>query len=162
MSATRKPLFDLTAADVMSRDVRTIHHTLSLPHAAHLLIHDQISGVPVVDDHGCCIGVLSAMDFVRSFQKEPKKVLPRFHIDADFWEDWRKANLSNLPKDEVRRHMSADPVISTPEALLTKVARQMLDAHIHRVIVVDKAQHPIGIVSSTDILAAVAYAEPKA
>jgi CBS-domain-containing membrane protein len=33
-----------------------------------------------------------------------------------------------------------------------------LDADIHRVIVVDKEDRPIGIVSSTDVLAAMAYA----
>jgi len=35
----------------------------------------------------------------------------------------------------------------------------MIDAHIHRVIVVDEQQRPVGVVSSTDILSAVAYAE---
>jgi CBS domain-containing protein len=55
VSTNRKPLFDLTAGDVMSQEVRTIHHTLSMPDAARLLIHDQISGVPVVDDHGRCM-----------------------------------------------------------------------------------------------------------
>ena len=35
----------------------------------------------------------------------------------------------------------------------------MIDAHIHRIIIVDQHQHPIGIVSSTDILAAVARAD---
>jgi predicted transcriptional regulator len=34
----------------------------------------------------------------------------------------------------------------------------MMDAHIHRVIVVDSENRPIGVVSSTDILAAVARA----
>jgi CBS-domain-containing membrane protein len=36
----------------------------------------------------------------------------------------------------------------------------MMDAHIHRIIVVDMATHrPLGIVSSMDILAAVARVE---
>jgi len=54
----------------------------------------------------------------------------------------------------------ADLVTSPPQALLSTVARQMIDAHIHRVIVVDDHGHPLGIVSSTDIVAAVAYAAP--
>jgi CBS domain-containing protein len=33
----------------------------------------------------------------------------------------------------------------------------MIDAHIHRVIVVDEEERPIGIVSNTDVLAALAY-----
>ena len=35
----------------------------------------------------------------------------------------------------------------------------MLDAHIHHLIVVDERRRPVGIVTSTDILAAVAYLE---
>jgi CBS domain-containing protein len=35
----------------------------------------------------------------------------------------------------------------------------MIDAHIHRIVVVDEGQRPIGVVTGTDILAAVAYAE---
>jgi predicted transcriptional regulator len=38
---------------------------------------------------------------------------------------------------------------------MSDLARMMLDAHIHRVIVVDEQNRPVGVVSSTDILAAV-------
>jgi predicted transcriptional regulator len=31
----------------------------------------------------------------------------------------------------------------------------MIDAHIHRVVVVDADERPIGVVASTDVLAAV-------
>jgi predicted transcriptional regulator len=37
----------------------------------------------------------------------------------------------------------------------------MLDAHIHRLIVVDEAGAPVGVISSTDILSAVAYANRR-
>jgi CBS domain-containing protein len=32
-----------------------------------------------------------------------------------------------------------------------------MDAHIHRVVIVDGNFRPVGVVSSTDVLAAVAY-----
>jgi predicted transcriptional regulator len=35
----------------------------------------------------------------------------------------------------------------------------MIDAHIHRIIVVDENQKPLGVVSSTDLLAAMAYSD---
>jgi len=56
-------------------------------------------------------------------------------------------------------HMTANPVTVAPATPLGELARMMLDAHIHRVIVVDADDRPIGVVSSTDILAAVAYAD---
>jgi acetoin utilization protein AcuB len=52
--------------------------------------------------------------------------------------------------------MSPDPVTVTPEVTISALARMMLDAHIHRVIVVDADNRPVGIVSSTDIFAAIA------
>jgi CBS domain-containing protein len=55
--------------------------------------------------------------------------------------------------------MTPDPVTVPPTASIGDVARMMLDAHIHRVIVVDRCRRPIGVVSSTDILAAVAQAD---
>ena len=64
MTTTTKPFFALTASDLMSRDVVTIPEEASLQTAADLLFQHQISGGPVVDTEGRCIGVLSAADFM--------------------------------------------------------------------------------------------------
>jgi CBS domain-containing protein len=66
-----------------------------------------------------------------------------------------------LPEDEeqnrcsVREVMTRDPVVVAVGTPIGDVSRMMLDAHIHRVVVADSERRPIGIVSSTDILAAV-------
>lgn len=70
--------------------------------------------------------------------------------------DWQMVEMENLPADTVRQIMTGDPVMVAPETLVTELARQMIDAHIHRLIVVDKQHRPIGIVSGIDILAQVA------
>jgi CBS domain-containing protein len=64
-----------------------------------------------------------------------------------------------IPHGTVRNQMTRDPVLVTPETPITELARKMLDAHIHRVIVVDEQRRPVGVVSSTDVLAAVAYGD---
>lgn len=66
----------------------------------------------------------------------------------------------HLPTEEIARHMTSAAVTVAPTLRIGEVAQRMVDAHIHRVIVVDVEGHPKGIVSSTDILAAVAYADP--
>jgi CBS-domain-containing membrane protein len=43
--------------------------------------------------------------------------------------------------------LSADEVFGT---------HRMCDAHIHRVVIVDERRRPVGVVSSMDVLAAVA------
>jgi CBS domain-containing protein len=73
--------------------------------------------------------------------------------------DWQVVDVEKLPADEVRRFMTADPVTVRPTTSIRALARMMLDAHIHRVIVVDEERRPIGVVSSTDLLAALAYSD---
>jgi CBS domain-containing protein len=58
--------------------------------------------------------------------------------------------------------MTPDPETVRPTTLIRSLARIMIDAHIHRVIVVDEEYRPIGIVTSTDVLAALAYVDEKA
>jgi CBS domain-containing protein len=71
--------------------------------------------------------------------------------------DWQVVDVEKLPTDEVRRFMTPDPVTAHPATSIRALARMMIDAHIHRVIVVDGKRRPIGVVSSTDVLAALAY-----
>jgi len=115
-----------------------------------------------VDDEGRCVGVLSATDFVRWAEKGGAAELGPSVGEGGFFSEWEVVNIDTLPRDEVRWYMTPDPVTVPPGTQVTRLARMMLDAHIHRIIIVDAAGRPIGVVSSTDILAAVAYAEPMA
>jgi CBS-domain-containing membrane protein len=159
MVKTEKPFLALTAEELMSRDVVAIPRSMSLRVAAHMLQQQQISGAPVVDDAGRCVGVLSATDFVRWADRCGEAAKVHSRVPTSFCSEWESVDLEFLPNDEVRWHMTADPVIVTRTAPIMAIARMMVDAHIHRVIVVDGLRHPVGIVSSTDVLAAVAYAD---
>jgi CBS domain-containing protein len=64
MQAAPKPLLTLTAADLMTSPVQTIRQETSLREAAGMLSGSHISGAPVVDADGRCVGVLSSSDFV--------------------------------------------------------------------------------------------------
>jgi CBS domain-containing protein len=64
-------------------------------------------------------------------------------------------NLERSPTSPVRRFMTAPPVTTGPDTPVAVLARQMSDAHIHRLIVVDRQRRPVGIVTSSDVLAAV-------
>jgi len=66
------------------------------------------------------------------------------------------------PSDAVRWHMTPDPVTAAPATPVTELARMMRDAHIHRVIVTDGDRRPVGIVTSTDVVAAVARVDEDA
>jgi CBS domain-containing protein len=156
MTALDQGFLTLCAEDLMSRDLRVIPQDMSLQAAARILSDGQISGAPVVDGEGRCVGVLSATDFVHWARNGGKGVSTHFSEAPCVCSDWQVVDLEVLPKDEVRWHMTPGPVAVKPSASITEVARVMLEAHIHRVVVVDWMHRPVGIVTSTDVLAAVA------
>jgi CBS domain-containing protein len=73
--------------------------------------------------------------------------------------DWQVVDVEKLPTDEVRRFMTADILTVSRTTSARVVARMMIDAHIHRIIVVDDADKPIGLVSSFDLLGALALTD---
>lgn len=73
--------------------------------------------------------------------------------------DWQMVELEKLPTDEVARFMTPRPVTVAPAASIRDLARMMVEAHVHRIIVVNEQEKPIGIVSGTDLLAALAAVE---
>jgi CBS domain-containing protein len=159
MIATQKPLFALTAADLMSQTVVMVPEHMTLPAAARLLSQAHVTGAPVVDAEGRCIGVLSATDFLHWVETGKGHQPPPRDAAATYSRAWQIVDPDALPENEVRAHMTADPVLVPPAMPLGELARKMLDAHIHRVIVVRPDHHPLGVVSSTDLLAALAHAD---
>jgi CBS domain-containing protein len=158
MAPTSKPLLSLTAADLMSASVVTVHEEMSLQGAAHLLAQAHVTGAPVVNHEGKCVGVLSSTDFVRLVDKNRPATHHAVADRSSFCAVWQIVDPSQLPEDAVHNYMTRDPVIVAPGTSIGDVARMMIDAHIHRVIVVDYRGRPAGIVSATDVLAAVARA----
>jgi CBS-domain-containing membrane protein len=152
-----KPLLSLTAADLMTASVIMVPEEMSLQGAAHLLTQARVTGAPVVNSEGRCVGVLSATDFV-SWVDKTRGQAPRPN-PASVCFAWQIIDPNALPEDAVHNYMTRDAVFVQAQTLIGELARMMIDAHIHRVIVVDAQRRPVGIVSSTDVLAAVARAD---
>ena len=155
MRNTNKPLLNLTARDLMSTDVESIPQWMSLPVAARMLGRAHISGAPVIDRDGHCLGVISTTDFMTWAESGECAVKPESH-DQSAHSAWQMFEAEDLPVNLVRRHMTANPVIVPPDMPIGELVQKMVDVHIHRVIVVDEDNKPLGIITSTDILAAVA------
>jgi len=169
MIVAPKTLTDRTAADVMSRAVTTISQDMPLQEAARVLARERISGAPVTDAAGRCVGVVSVTDLLRWTCKQSPLGMPN-HADrfdpagrdggSDFCSEWQMVDFDEVPKDAVRHYMTSDLVTAEPADRITDLARRMLDARIHRLVVLDAQRRPMGLVTTTDILAAVAQADP--
>lgn len=140
----------------MTREVVCIPRGMTLRGAAHRLIELDISGAPVVDDQGRCIGVLSRSDLVRFLDKGTSA-----HADPyeEFTADWGLATLDALPATSVADFMTRPVLTARADAGARELARMMQQSHMHRVVIVGEQGEVVGIVTAMDILGAVADEE---
>lgn len=136
------PTLPTTVGDLMALDPITVRANAPLSEAADLLDRHHISGLPVVDASGSLVGVLSQTDLVRARSTQY------------LWANWPGLAV---------RHLMTSPAItvhrSTP---LVLAASRMERQHIHRLVVVADEDDtlPIGILSMTDLVHAIAMAPP--
>ena len=201
MVTAARSVGEQTAVQFMSRDIVTVSPDVRLRDAARRLAAAGIRGAPVVDEVGCCVGVLSVSDIARwaanlpppsadrsrtcSYWEYRRNVAgeqvavckldvgacalqrPRFGPDCDLPNicshpygacvgEWQVLEAVDRSQATVREYMTPDPVTAPADTPIRTLAQMMIDASVHRVIVVDDAGRPVGIVSSTDVLAAVA------
>lgn len=157
MVTTVKPLSSMCAGDLMSRDVVMLSDRMSLQFAARTLSRAQVSGAPVVNQEGELVGVLSAVDFLHLAEGGAPKT--PCHCTDTMWEPWQILDHEDHAESLVGDAMTKNPVTVSMRCSIGDLSRMMIDAHIHRVVVIDDHDKPVGIVSTTDILAAVARAE---
>ena len=157
MRPNGKPVLALTAGDLMTETVIAVPKEMSLRGAAHILAQAHVSGAPVTDSLGRCVGVISSSDFVTWADGSKRTTTRATKCVGPICSAWQLVEGDGGPAEEtVADYMTADPVTVTVEAPITALCRMMLDAAIHRVVVVDNESRPVGIVSSGDILAAIA------
>ena len=148
------------AGDVMSRDVVTITPGESLRDVVASLTFNQVSGLPVVEADGRCVGVISASDvlhfeddFALGIDGRNQIVGSYFDPVSMTWDMVRMLGESEAQEAvTVREEMSSDIVSVTPQTPLTTVAELMLASGVHRVLVLDEEGHLHGVVSATQFV----------
>jgi CBS domain-containing protein len=82
-------------------------------------------------------------------------------VDSDARCEWQVVDVKAAQRDQVRGHMTRDPLLVMPETSLAEIAEVLLEPHRRSVVVVDGERRPVGVVSSKDVLAALASIERR-
>lgn len=156
-----------TAANVMSPDVLSLTEDAPIKEAIALLEDYHISGAPVLNAGGECVGVFSVTDLLKRKIEEDEGEAPRpgayFSGDplSDDPADWASPredyDLAILGRDRVAQWMTTEIQSVTPNTALHELCKLMADEQIHRVLVLEGAALR-GIVTSFDIVRWVASA----
>ena len=148
-------LANLRVEQVMARDVITVHEDSSMIEAARMLHNYGITGAPVVDDFGRCVGVLSASDFVQSKYEVGCNCVT--HVVTNI-ECSGLLRAEELDDESVRAHMSPNVQKIRGHRSIIDAGNIMCHEHIHRLIVVDRQGKPVGIITSLDLVSAMVNA----
>jgi tRNA nucleotidyltransferase (CCA-adding enzyme) len=127
-----------TVATVMSADPIRVAPTTSVAEVAELLDAFGIGGVPVVDGIGRVAGVISQADLV--------------HVRASGlpWNGWHGLRVADVMTQPAFTVAATDSV--------TDAAALMDERRVHRLVVVDENEEPIGVVTVSDIVREIADA----
>lgn len=152
---------DLTAADMMQRDVIVVYDSDTLQTAMQTMTENHVTGLPVVDAKSKCVGVITSSDILNyeqehsEFTSEVNAEMARhFNPETGQWESIRVTSFALEEFGEVRvsEVMSRDLVFVEPDSAILEVARKMRDEQIHRVIVLSKDYRIHGIISAFDFV----------
>lgn len=157
----KKDWRELCARDVMHADVLTVTADTPLSEVERMLAENRVSGLPVTDEKGVILGVLSIRDLIDRYSQDPD-ARPRrgggfYRVDDTDLDD-DVVETFNLPEEaeEVAGDVMTRQVHSVPADLpLRDVAARMVKLQIHRLLV-EEEQRTVGIVSTMDLLAAIA------
>ena len=118
--------------DHMSKKVVTLDPDMEIAHATQYLIAHNISGAPVLDEHGRLLGILTEKDCMEAVMQSV------FHGE---------------PVGLVSEYMSANPETVAPDQSILTLAEKLVEGRYHRYPVVDNGRL-VGIISRRDVMRA--------
>ena len=120
---------DFIVADLMTREVSTVHRDMTVEQLIKKMMEERHSGYPVMDDQEQLVGCVTMED-----------------IESASSEAAQRRKISDI--------MTAEIISVTPQTDLHEAFRQLSEADIGRLMVVDEGDELVGILTRSDIMKA--------
>ena len=134
--------------DLMTTDLIQVRPETTLRDAARLMVEAKISGLPVTDEAGSLLGLVTEADFLR------KEVDRGEIVDAGLLGTLFNNRDSLAEAETVGEVMATDLYTISPDATLVEAARAMTTHAVKRLPVVDREEKLLGVIARSDIVAA--------
>jgi CBS domain-containing protein len=136
-----------TVSDVMTARVHIASSVTPFKLLVRLIDENRVSAIPIVDQHGIPIGLVSESDLLfkerRSELESSRDVL---HLRM------RRRQRAKAEGDLAADVMTSPPITVHSDASLAAAARLMQEKNVRRLVVVDANGRIAGIVSRSDLL----------
>jgi CBS domain-containing protein len=123
----------MNVVDLMTTNVATVSADTSLRGAARIMFRSQVSGLPVTDDNGLLVGIITEADFLR---------LELSRVESD----------NPAVVESVGDIMTRTVETIGPNTPLIEAAKVMVVREVKRLPVVDDVDQLVGIISRMDVV----------
>lgn len=145
----------LHVRDLMTRQVTAVHPETPLAEVVDQMVAQELRAVPVVDDAGRLVGIITNGDLVE------RGALPaRLELLAALEPAARHAAIARARAARARDVLTPDPVTIGADAPIEEAAAIMARRGLKRLPVVDAERRLLGILSRVDVLRAFAEGYP--
>lgn len=148
--AKKRLLKKKSVKDIMTKEVVCVREEAEIKEAARLLSENRISGMPVIDNEGKVIGVISEADILVSsgIKRESKISDILRHLSGEIV-------ASDKRGEKVGEIMTSPAITIGPEEDIRDAGRIMEEKGIKRLPVIDREGKIIGVISRADIVGAI-------
>jgi CBS domain-containing protein len=146
----------MNTSEVMTRKIFSVSPGAPVVEAIRLMLDNHISGLPVIDEAGHLVGILTEGDLLRRAETGTERHRPGW-LEFLMGPGRLAGEYVRTRGRKVEEIMTREPVTVTPDTPLDEVVGLMERRRIKRVPVLDR-DVPVGIVSRADLLRAVADA----
>jgi CBS domain-containing protein len=145
----------LTVGEVMTTSVVSVREETPFKELARLMRDNDISGLPVVDESGCLVGIVTEADLlevvgeptgVKKRHTQLGRLLDRLVSHTPEVIDRSAAQIS------ARSLMTKEVITTRPDTPVREAARNIVESGVKRLPVVDDKDRVVGIVSRQDLL----------
>ncbi|NEO93413.1 MAG: CBS domain-containing protein [Moorea sp. SIO3G5] len=147
-----------TVAEVMSHDPIVVQPETPIKEVIKIIAEQSISGLPVVNEAGKLVGVISETDLLWQETGVEPPVYIMFLDSVIYLENPARYDqeLHKALGQTAGEVMTGHPMSIKPDQPLRKAAKLMQEKSIHHLPVTDEAEQVIGILTSGDIVRAMA------
>jgi CBS domain-containing protein len=142
-------------AEIMERDPVSVSPDADVETVVRLLREHELPGVPVVNDGGRCVGIVTENDLI--LREEDADLHLPHHLDimggVIFVESMKhfEQRIQKAFASKVSDMMTADPITITPDADVEEAAR-LIAQHKHNRLPVVEHGRLVGVVTRLDVL----------
>lgn len=150
MQAYRRKMGEITCADIMSRDLVTAEYGTELEEAWAQLRYHKIKAIPVVDKARRVIGIVTLVDYLKRANLKTYET-----FEDKLIKFIKRTPGMDSQKPEVVGQIMATPVYSANETMhIVELVPLLSERGLHHIPIVDAELRLVGMVTQSDLIAA--------